>query len=298
MTSTPYPRSSGERAAASAVVIPVRLPAAGIRQDLRAVKVVCHRELIRFWHDKARIVSSLLQPLLFLFVLGTGLSSLAPRTGEVNYRTFLFPGVLATSVLFTAVFSGVSMVWDREFGFLREMLVAPVRRWAIVVGKCLGGAIVATLQSFVLIALGGVVGVPYSVGLMLELALLLFVISFSVTAFGLVLAARVTKMQTLMPIIQLILAPMMFLSGAMFPLVNLPIWLTALTMVNPLTYAVGPMRALVFGHLNLDPVTRAALDPGVSWWGWHVPELLQVAMVIGIGGALLAVAAALFSRTE
>ena len=114
----------------------VRVPGAGVRSDLRAVRVVWQRELIRFSRDRARMVTALVQPVLFLFVLGTGLSRLASSgTHGVNLRTFVYPGVLAMAVLFTAMFSAASIVWDREFGFLREMLVAPVSRAAIVIGS-------------------------------------------------------------------------------------------------------------------------------------------------------------------
>jgi ABC-2 type transport system permease protein len=124
------------------------VPERSLRADLRAVSIVWRRELIRFRSDRLRAITSLVQPVLFLFVLGTGLSQLASRgmPPGVDFSTFIYPGVLAMSVLFTAIFSAASIVWDREFGFLREMLVAPVRRWAIVIGKCLGGATVATFQ--------------------------------------------------------------------------------------------------------------------------------------------------------
>ncbi|MEA2931361.1 MAG: type transport system permease protein, partial [Actinomycetota bacterium] len=144
-------------------VAPVRRAPTGMASDLRAIRIVCHRELLRWVTDRRRIVAGMVQPLLWLFVLGTGLSRVVqPGTEGVDFRTFLFPGVLATSVMFTAVFSGVSVVWDREFGFLREMLVAPISRTSIMAGKCLGGAIVATVQSLVLVALAPLAGVPYT----------------------------------------------------------------------------------------------------------------------------------------
>src|SRR5947209_6023956 len=132
-------------------LIRVAVPERSVRADLRAVSIVWRRELIRFRSDRLRAITSLVQPVLFLFVLGTGLSRLASRgmPAGVDFMTFIYPGVLAMSVLFTAIFSAASVVWDREFGFLREMLVAPVRRWSIVVGKCLGGATVATFQGVV-----------------------------------------------------------------------------------------------------------------------------------------------------
>ncbi len=137
--------------------IRVAVPERSIRHDMRAVSIVWRRELIRFRSDRLRAVTSLVQPVLFLFVLGTGLSRLAGHglPAGVDFRTFIYPGVLAMSVLFTSIFSAASIVWDREFGFLREMLVAPVRRWAIVVGKCLGGATVATFQGIIFLALAG-----------------------------------------------------------------------------------------------------------------------------------------------
>lgn len=283
----------------SVTVTPVRVPAYGLRGDLRAIKVVWQRELLRFGHDRTRMVSALVQPLLFLFILGTGLSSvIRPGGSDIDFRTFLFPGVLAMSVLFTAVFAGISIVWDREFGFLREMLVAPVRTSALVVGKCLGGATVASLQSVVVVALAPVVGVPYSLTLIVELVVLLFLAAFMVTAVGLVLSVRIRQIQTAMPVVQMVITPMMFLSGALFPLANLPTWLHVLTSLNPLTYAVAPMRAVVFDHLDLEASTRQALDPGITWFGWQVPVAVQVAMVVVMALGLLVAAVLRFDRTE
>src|SRR5947209_5436818 len=130
----------------------VVVPAGGARSELRAIKVVWKRELIRFSRDRLRIVTSLMQPFLFLFVLGTGLSRLASAgTHGVNLRTFVFPGVLCMAVMFTAMFSAASLVWDREFGFLRAMMVGAVRRSSLVVGKCLGGATVAGFKGVVVL---------------------------------------------------------------------------------------------------------------------------------------------------
>jgi ABC-2 type transport system permease protein len=196
------------------------------------------------------------------------------------------------------VFTGVSIVWDREFGFLREMLVAPVRTGAIVIGKAVGGATIATLQSLVMVALAPLVGVPYSLSLMLPLVGLLLLVSFMMTALGLALSVRVKQMQTIMPIIQMAITPMMFLSGALFPLANLPTWLRILTLVNPMTYAVEPMRALVFDHLDIDAATRAVLDPGITWFGWPVPIGVQVALVAVISLTLLGFVILRFDRTE
>jgi daunorubicin resistance ABC transporter membrane protein len=280
--------------------IRVAVPDKGLRQDLRAVSIVWRRELLRFKSDRLRAISSLIQPVLFLFVLGTGLSSLASAgmPPGVSFRTFIYPGVLAMSVLFTAIFSAASIVWDREFGFLREMLVAPVSRSAIVIGKCLGGATVATLQGIVILILAGLAGVPYSPVLFLEVIGELLLLSFTLTAFGVMMAARITQIQAFMALTQMLVMPLFFLSGALYPLNRLPAWLTVLTRLDPLTYIVDPMRQAVFSHLNVSPAAAAVLSPGVTWDGWVVPVGACLGMVAVMGVVLLAIAIAEFRKTE
>jgi ABC-2 type transport system permease protein len=280
--------------------IRVAVPERSVRHDLRAVSIVWRRELIRFRTDRLRAVTSLVQPVLFLFVLGTGLSRLASRglPAGVDFRTFIYPGVLAMSVLFTSIFSAASIVWDREFGFLREMLVAPVRRWAIVVGKCLGGATVATFQGLIFLALAGVAHVPYSPLLLLTLVGELLLLSFTLTAFGVMMAARIKQIQAFMALTQLFVLPLFFLSGALYPLNGLPAWLTVLTRIDPLTYIVDPMRSAVFGHLAVSPLAVQTLSPGITWFGWVVPLGLSLAMVAFMGAAMLAIAIAEFRKTE
>jgi ABC-2 type transport system permease protein len=277
----------------------VRVPAASFGGELRAIKVVWQRELIRFTKDRLRIVTSLVQPFLFLFVLGTGLSRLASAgTHGVNLRTFVYPGVLCMSVMFIAIFSAASIVWDREFGFLREMMVAPVRRSSLVIGKCLGGATVAALQGVILICLAGLVHVPYAPVLILEIFGLQLLVAFSVTAFGVMAAARIKQMQSFMALTQMIIMPMYFLSGALFPVSGLPQWLAILNRLDPLTYAVDPMRRAIFAHLNISPLARHILDPGVTWFGWQVPGLLEAGVVALIGLLMLSIAILEFSRIE
>jgi ABC-2 type transport system permease protein len=277
----------------------VRVPTRSVRSELRAIKVVWRRELIRFSRDRLRILTALMQPFLFLFVLGTGLSRIASAgTHGVNLRTFVYPGVLCMAVMFTAMFSAASLVWDREFGFLREMMVAPVRRSSLVLGKCLGGATVAGFEGVIVLALAGLVGVPYAPSLIIEVFSLQLLLAFAITSFGVMVAARVTQMQSFMALMQMAIMPMYFLSGALFPVSGLPQWLTILNRIDPLTYAVDPMRRAVFAHLHISQVARRALDPGVTWWGWHIPGLAEAAVVALIGLTMLAVAIAQFSRAE
>jgi ABC-2 type transport system permease protein len=280
--------------------IRVAIPASGLRQDLRAINIVWRREIIRFKSDRLRAVTSLVQPVLFLFVLGTGLSSLASRgmPPGVDFKTFIYPGVLSMSVLFTAIFSAASIVWDREFGFLREMLVAPVSRSAIVIGKCLGGATVSTFQGIVILCLAGLAGVPYNPILILTVIGELLLLSFTLTAFGVMMAARITQIQAFMALTQMLVMPLFFLSGALYPLRSLPAWLTVLTRFDPITYVVYPMRHAVFEHLSIPPAASAALSPAVTWDGWAVPVAVSLGIVAVMGAALLGLAIAEFQRTE
>jgi ABC-2 type transport system permease protein len=285
--------------AVMADVVAVRVPERTWRSEARAVKTVWRRDLIRFAGNRAQVMTWLIQPLLFLFVLGSGLQSLsAASTGGVDLKTFMFPGVLCVAVLFTAMVSAASLVWDRELGFLREMMVAPVSRTSIVVGKCLGGATIAASQGVIVLALAGLVDVPYDPVLILGAFGLLVLLAFTITAFGLLVAVAIKQAQTFTWIMQLVVFPTVFVSGALYPVAGLPAWLEVLNRINPLTYAVDPMRHLVFSHLDVSETARRTLDPGVTWWGWHLPPAFEAGMVLLLGLAMMGVAIWKFSRTE
>ena len=303
-TGTAETQTAGAAALAEAGVlagqIRVSVPERSLRSDLRATSIVWRRELIRFRRDRLRAVTALIQPVLFLFILGTGLSSLAKggMPPGVNFKTFIYPGVVAMSVLFTAIFSAASIVWDREFGFLREMLVAPVSRSAIVIGKCLGGATIATFQGILMLVLAGLADVPYNPVLLITLVGELLLLAFTLTAFGVMMAARITQFQAFMALTQMLVMPLFFLSGALYPLTGLPGWLSVLTRIDPLTYVVGPMRHAVVAHLNISPLAQHALSPGVTWDGWVVPIWLSLGIVAAMGLAMMSIAIVAFSKTE
>ncbi len=246
----------------AAPVAGVRVPTRSAASELRAVRIVWQRELIRFGSDRLRIVTSLVQPFLFLFVLGSGLSRLTQgSTGGLSLRTFLYPGILGMAVMFTAMFSAASIVWDREFGFLREMLVAPVRRSSIVIGKCLGGASVAGIQGLIVICIAGLVGVPYAPTLLLGVFGIQLLLAFTITSFGVMCAARINQMQSFMALTQMFILPLYFLSGSMFPASNLPTWLTVLNRIDPLTYAVDPCGASCSRTCTCHPPCEPASIP-------------------------------------
>lgn len=278
-------------AAAERAPIEVLVPERTLGNDLRAIKIVWQRDLIRFWGDKPRIFASLAQPLLHMLVLGTGLSTMIPRKDGVGLPTFLFPGVLALSVLFTCFLSAGSLVTDREFGFMRVMLVAPVRRGAILLGKCLGGATVGALQGSLVIATGGIVHVPYDPVLIATLLGELVLLSLAITAVGVLLAVHIKRTQSYLAIMQLSATPMYFLSGALFPVDGLPRWLATATRLDPLAYAVDPMRRAVLGRLGVP-------FAGLTWGAFRVPVIAELGLIATLAVVALTLATVQFQKTE
>jgi ABC-2 type transport system permease protein len=283
-----------------AEVVGVAIAGGTLKDDLRATKMVWKRELIRYFRNRVRIVTSLAQPLIFLFVLGSGLSPIVKSASgpHVDFKTFMFPGVIAMTILFTAIFSAVSIVWDREFGFLREMMVAPIRRGALVTGKTLGGATVATLQGVIMLVLAPLVHVPYHPVLIIELLVLMALCALMMTSIGVLTASRIQQVESFQVVMQLFVLPMFFLSGAVFPLNNLPAWLSALTKVDPLTYIVDPMRRAVFGHVNMTAAARQKFSPGVHWGGWRLPVAVELTLVAAVILGTLGVSVHLFSKQD
>ncbi len=223
------------------------LRANALSSNARAVYVIWLRELIKFWREKLRIVTSLIQPAVWLFIMGKGLGSSFGGPGGVDYVKFMFPGVVGMTVLFSSLFSSISIVWDREFGFLKEILVAPVSRTAIVIGKALSGSTTAMLQGFLVLLFAPLIGMTLSLPVILEALGLMFLISFALASTGILIAARMESMQSFQLIMNFFVMPMFFLSGAMFPLRGLPAWMGALARINPLAYGIDAMKSVIIG---------------------------------------------------
>jgi len=272
--------------------------ASRLGDELRTGAMVWRRELIRFARTHIRILTSLVQPILFLFVLGYGLSPLVGSTAGFDFKKFVFPGVVAMSVVSTAMFSAISIVWDREFGFLREMLVAPVSRLSLVLGKTAGGATVATLQGTIMLVLAPLIGVHLTGLLVVEVIGCELLMAIGLTAFGVFIASRIQKMEGFQVVMQLILLPMLFLSGAMFPLNGLPIWLTVFTRLNPLTYAVDPLRHVVFAAQQIPPAAAARFPVGVSLFGTTLPIGAELGIVAAFSAVFLVFSIRGFGKAE
>jgi len=276
-----------------------RADALHVGSELRTATMVAQRELIRFWRNKTRMIGGLVQPLLFLIVFGYGLGSLISPVEGLDYKKFIFPGSLAMSVVTTSIFGAISIVWDREVGFLREMLVAPVSRASILLGKTAGGAVVATFQGVVMLIFAPIVGLTLTPVLVVEVLLLCFFIAFALTSFGVFVASRMKKMEGFQAVMQFLLFPMIFLSGAQIPVNGLPKWLAVVNRLDPLTYAVDPLRRIILGAQGVSPeaITRFSGN-GVEIFGYVLAVWQELAMVGLFALFFLALAIAAFNKKE
>jgi len=277
------------------------------RRNLNTIMMIWYRDLLCSSREWMRIVMSLMQPLLFLFIFGSGLAnslnvtgsgSLPPGTHILNFRTFLFPGVLSMAVLFTAVFSAISIVWDRDFGFLREILVAPISRTSIVIGKALGGSTLAMLSGTMMLIFAPLIGVHLTFGLAIQLMLEMLLMAFMLTSLGIVVASRMKSMEGFQMIVQFFLMPMFFLSGALFPMKNLPSWLAFLTRLDPVTYCVDPLRQAVLNTLNLSSATSNGLGMGIRIFGLTLSPYIELAIVAALSLIFITWATLLFNKQD
>ena len=220
---------------------------------MQAIYILWLRELKRYFRSRARIIGSLAQPLLFLVSLGFGLGPVFQRAGQGNYFQFLGPGVVSMSILFTAVFAGIQIIWDRQFGFLKKTLVAPVSRLSIMLGKTLGGATIATIQGIIVFILAVIVGFRPNLTLLPLTLVFMILISIFFTAVGITIASTLEDMQGFQLIMNFLVQPLFFLSGALFPINNLPKVFSYIISFDPLTYGVDGIRGSLTGitHFGL-----------------------------------------------
>ncbi|MCL5985747.1 MAG: ABC transporter permease [Actinobacteria bacterium] len=219
-----------------------------MRRNLKGIYVIWLRDIKRFFRDRTRIIGAIGQPALYLFVLGTGISTaLQPMTGSGGYIGFLFPGIVGMTILFTSTFSALSIIWDREFGFFKEVMVAPISRTAIALGKALGGTTQSMIQGTIMLVFTPFLDIRITFGSLLFLWMMMFLTSFAMTSFGILLASKMKSIQGFQMISNFLLMPMFFLSGSFFPLKNLPTWMDWLVKVNPLSYGVDGIRYILLG---------------------------------------------------
>jgi len=252
----------------------------------RPVYVICMREFIKFFREKSRLLGTLARPVLWLFVVGNGMSSLIrPQLGGVSYLQFIFPGMLGMTILFSSIFSSISIVWDREFGFMKEMLVAPISRLSIVIGKTISGTLISAAQAIIIMVLIPFLGIRITLLQCVEVVLVALLVSFCITSLGILIAARLTSFDGFNIIMNFLVMPMLFLSGAMYPVTAMPTALRHLTLINPLTYGI-------------DAFKHVLLRNGTPPLGPEFPLVLDLVIVTALSVIMLTLAALSFRRKE
>jgi ABC-2 type transport system permease protein len=245
-----------------------------------AIYIMWLRQMKRFIRSKARIVASVAQPLLFLVTFGFGFSAIFKQAGAGNYIDFLAPGIVAMAIVFSSTFSGIEVMWDRQFGFLKETLVAPVPRTALMFGRTLGGATVALIQGLLVLGVTLVVGFrPHNWALLPAAIVVMAMIAIIFTAFGTAIGARLRDMQGFQLIMNFIIMPLFFLSGALFPLDGLPGAMYAVVRADPLSYGVDALRSLLIDNS-------------------HFGLGLDLVVLVGVGAALIGLGSYFFAKIE
>ncbi len=253
--------------------------------QLRPIYVICMREFIKFFREKSRLLGTLARPVLWLFVVGNGMGSLIrPRAG-FSYIQFIFPGMIGMTILFSSIFSSISIVWDREFGFMKEMLVAPISRLSIVIGKTLSGTLISVAQAVIILVFIPVLGIHLTIMQFFEVVAVSVLVSFCITSLGILIAARLTSFDGFNIIMNFLVMPMLFLSGAMYPVTSMPPALRHLTLINPLTYGIDALKHIL-------------LRNGTPPLGPEFPLLLDLFIVAVISVVMLTFAALSFRRKE
>lgn len=216
---------------------------------IEVIYILWLRQLKHYWRSKARLLGSLGQPILFMVAFGFGFGPMYTRaSGGENYMDFLAPGIVSMAILFTAVFSGIEVIWDRQFGFLKETFVAPISRKEIMIGKALGGATIAMIQGLIVLGMTYILNFRIqSAGNLLLGLLFMFLIALFFTGMGLTIASMMDDMQGFQLIMNFLIMPIFFLSGALFPLENLPPSIYFISRINPLTYGVDGLRGALSG---------------------------------------------------
>lgn len=259
----------------------------------RGAWVVAYRELLRFLRDRSRIAASIIFPLLFLAIFGAGFTNIVGvMTGGIDLMQFMYPGLVAMAIVTGALAAGLSVATDREEGFMREILVAPLSRTGIILGKAVGAAAVGLAQVLLLIAVGPLVGVSISGGVILRLIPIALILSLGVSGLGILVSTYVRSQQGVQMLIQLLVFPLVFLAGVFFPVDSVPIWMEILSKANPVTYGVDAIRQAMLGS------DLAAAGLGVTVFG-HTMTIGEEVLVVGaLGSILLTAAIWKFSRTE
>ncbi len=213
--------------------------------DLETIYGIWLRDLKKFWRERSRLLGGIARPILWLLILGGSLRNVINMQGD--YQHYIFPGVIGLTLIFSALQSAMSIIWDREFGFLKEVLAAPVPRVSIIIGKALGGATQATMQGFITMMFAPLINLWLPIPTILALLAMMFVVALALTALGIVIAGKMTSFEGFGTMSNFVIMPMYFLSGAIYPTTSAPDWMKPLIVVNPLSYGVDALRTITVG---------------------------------------------------
>lgn len=246
--------------------------------ELDGLYALWYREFKVFLREKSRIISSLFTPLLWIVVFGGGLGS-SVSLGGTNYQVFIFPGILTMTILFSSIFFGLYIVWDKKIDFFKEVLVAPLSRLTIFAGKTLGGCTDALIQGSLMLAFGVILGISYSVQMVVQTIIFMLVLAAAVVSIGLIIGSFMESPEGFNLIVSFLVFPLFFLSGALFPIDNLPSWLRAFTTLNPVTYAVDGMRGVMLGMSTF-------------------PVMMDFGVLLGFAVVMIVIGSIAFSRMK
>jgi ABC-2 type transport system permease protein len=246
--------------------------------ELDGLYALWYREFKVFLREKSRIISSLFTPLLWIVVFGGGLGA-SVSLGGTNYQVFIFPGILTMTILFSSIFFGLYIVWDKRIDFFKEVLVAPLSRLTIFAGKTLGGCTDALIQGTLMLAFGVILGVSYSAQMVALVMIFMLVLASAVVSIGLIIGSFMESPEGFNLIVSFLIFPLFFLSGALFPIDNLPSWLRAFTTLNPVTYAVDGMRGVILGMSTF-------------------PVMMDLGILLGFAAVMLGIGSIAFSRMK
>ncbi|WP_382390314.1 ABC transporter permease [Lentibacillus juripiscarius] len=263
---------------------------------------------LKFFRDKGRLLGSFAMPFMFLILFGSGMSGamksmLGGNAGsgplaDFDFVAFMFPGIIGMTVFNTAIFSALSVVQDKEFGYMREILVSPMSRVSIAIGKVLGGTTVAVIQGLMMLIFVPFIGASIDLLMIMQLIPTMFLVAFTISAIGLLIASLLKTSQGFQMVVQMLLFPMLFLSGALFPLNGLPLWMDIIVKINPLTYSVDMFKDIILKPETMSEAMRKAMGLDLQIFG-HTITFMEEIVVVGVIGAVFVVLATIkFSRSE
>lgn len=274
---------------------------------MEGIFAIWQRDLTKFFRDRARLIGSFSMPILFLLIFGGGMSGSMesmmagnmPEGAEgFNYVEFVFPGIVAMTLLMTSIFSAMSVIEDKDFGYMKEILVSPISRVSIAIGKMLGAATIATIQGVILFLLIPFLGLSYNLMALIQVIPFMFLLGCALSGLGLLFASLISSTQGFQLTVQILVMPMIFLSGALFPVSNMPAWMDVIVKINPVTYGVDVMKKIMIDVENMPVAVLDAMGLNLSVFGQEVTMFAEVIFIAGFAALLVLFATFSFQRAN